>query len=354
MNEPANIRRHHVQEFLWNSLEGGHGPTGKFLNALILVLILVSVILLPIELIRDFQKYSLVTETIEMIVTTVFTLEYITRIYAAPRKLRYIFSFWGLIDLLSIVPYYLSLSRVGTEVFRILRVARIVRILKIAHMKSSDETEESVKKWSRRHVDLLPGEEIEKVVMQHPIFFLANMTLPLSLGILTLLVLLFGKFHEIAITISAVLFLVTVLSFWKVWLDYHYDVLYITNMRIIFQNKYLFGQGTQNVEYPYITNIRPAHTGIISFLLGYGSIIINTASDFTEISQKHARDHQKVAQYIEKKCQECKYIPITPETTGRYFKQNIATSGVMRSPPLPPSPMAQNSPPPPPTSPSLG
>ena len=60
-----------------------------------------------------------------------FTLEYCLRVATAPRKLNYIFSFYGIIDLLAIVPFYLSLGAVDAQTLRIVRLFRIIRILKL-------------------------------------------------------------------------------------------------------------------------------------------------------------------------------------------------------------------------------
>lgn len=69
------------------------------------------------------------------IFTILFTIEYILRIYASRRRLKYIFSFYGLIDLLAFLPTYLSLLFAGTQyliVIRAFRLLRVFRILKLS------------------------------------------------------------------------------------------------------------------------------------------------------------------------------------------------------------------------------
>lgn len=66
--------------------------------------------------------------------TILFTAEYVARIYVVPRPRRYIFSIWGLIDLLSILPTYISLIVPGAQFLTILRLIRLLRIFRVLNM----------------------------------------------------------------------------------------------------------------------------------------------------------------------------------------------------------------------------
>lgn len=72
----------------------------------------------------------------EIVVVTLFTLEYVYRIYSAPQRLRFIFSFYGVIDLLAILPFYLGLF-VDLQSLRMVRLLRLLRILKIARYNTA-------------------------------------------------------------------------------------------------------------------------------------------------------------------------------------------------------------------------
>lgn len=74
---------------------------------------------------RTFLYYS------EIVVVMAFTAEYLYRIYAAPNRLRFIFSFYGLVDLLAILPFYLALA-LDLRALRLLRFMRLLRLLKLA------------------------------------------------------------------------------------------------------------------------------------------------------------------------------------------------------------------------------
>jgi voltage-gated potassium channel len=75
---------------------------------------------------------------IEIIAVTFFTFDYIGNLYFAKDRVKYFFSFWGLVDLISILPTFLAFlnlsSLQGTKVLRVLRVVRVLRVLKMARI----------------------------------------------------------------------------------------------------------------------------------------------------------------------------------------------------------------------------
>lgn len=73
----------------------------------------------------NFLYYS------EFVVVVLFTLEYLSRIYVAENRIQFIFSFYGLIDLLAIIPFYLA-TAIDLRALRLLRLMRILRLLKFA------------------------------------------------------------------------------------------------------------------------------------------------------------------------------------------------------------------------------
>jgi voltage-gated potassium channel len=117
-------------------------------NILIIALIVVSAIQIIIEVDPKFSKYEGLFEWADLIIITIFTVEYLLRVWTSDveeekyqgtaGKFRYIFSFYALIDLIAILPYYISLLFVGPSLAA-LRVLRVIRILKLARfMKSFD------------------------------------------------------------------------------------------------------------------------------------------------------------------------------------------------------------------------
>lgn len=93
---------------------------------------LISLVTIALETVPDAREYLPVFEKIEYIAVGIFTLEYLIRIMAAKNPFKYIFSFYGVVDLLSILP---TLIGVGGLVFlkslRILRISRLFRMLRV-------------------------------------------------------------------------------------------------------------------------------------------------------------------------------------------------------------------------------
>ena len=105
---------------------------GRVFNLFIIVLILLSVISISLITLPDLDESTVrILEIFEILVVVVFTVEYILRIYVADKKLSYIFSFYGLIDLIAILPFYIS-TGLDLRALRIFRVFRLLRIFKLA------------------------------------------------------------------------------------------------------------------------------------------------------------------------------------------------------------------------------
>ncbi len=109
---------------------------GKQFDVLLLWCILVSILVAILDSIPSLnERFKDEFYIIEWIFTIIFSLEYLLRIYISPKPLRYIFSFWGFVDLLTILPTYISLFSYGYHyllVVRIVRLLRVFRILKLA------------------------------------------------------------------------------------------------------------------------------------------------------------------------------------------------------------------------------
>jgi len=112
-------------------------PFGKLFDLFLLLLIIVSIVAVMLESVTTIRLiYGQELAVIEWIVTIFFTLEYIGRVIAVKRPLKYIFSFYGIIDLLATLPSYIDLLFPGLHFLvslRAVRLLRIFRILKLVH-----------------------------------------------------------------------------------------------------------------------------------------------------------------------------------------------------------------------------
>jgi len=110
-------------------------PAGRRFDIGLLCCILASSTVVIMDSIQEFNlSHGRLLSLAEWFFTAIFTLEYGLRIFAIQRPFKYIFSFYGIIDLLAIVPSYIGLILPGThslQIIRILRVLRIFRILKL-------------------------------------------------------------------------------------------------------------------------------------------------------------------------------------------------------------------------------
>jgi voltage-gated potassium channel len=116
----------------------GHDTRGgRLFDILLIVAILASVLVIMLESVASVRtEYGSLLRAAEWIFTLLFTVEYVTRLWCVGRPLTYAKSFLGLIDLLAVLPTYVSLLVPGGQVLtvvRILRVLRVFQILKLAH-----------------------------------------------------------------------------------------------------------------------------------------------------------------------------------------------------------------------------
>jgi voltage-gated potassium channel len=129
---------------------------GRLFDIVLLWLILFSVIAIMLESVNFINdRYGLLLRSIEWIVTIAFTIEYIARIVVVQKPRAYIFSFFGIIDLLSIIPAYLSLIVVGSQslaVLRAIRLLRVFRILKLAQFVNESRVLANAIKESRHKI----------------------------------------------------------------------------------------------------------------------------------------------------------------------------------------------------------
>ncbi len=100
-------------------------------------LILFSVLCFSVETLPDlssetkvFLKYS------ELLIAVIFTLEYLTRVALSQRRLNFVFSFYGVVDLVAILPFYLAFA-VDLRTLRLIRLLRLVRVLKVVRYNTA-------------------------------------------------------------------------------------------------------------------------------------------------------------------------------------------------------------------------
>ena len=105
-----------MQEKLQALLDDYDLPQARRLNLVLQAVIVASLLVISLETLPDLSpRARVVLYWAEVVIVGVFTAEYLARIYAAPKKLGFIFSFWGLVDLLAILPIYLHVKEEWLE-----------------------------------------------------------------------------------------------------------------------------------------------------------------------------------------------------------------------------------------------
>lgn len=112
-------------------------PAGKYFDIILMIFIIASVAVVMLESVSEINaSYHDVFLILEWAFTIFFTIEYALRLYCVYRPIKYATSFFGIVDLLAILPTYLSLIFAGTHyllVIRALRLLRVFRIFKLAN-----------------------------------------------------------------------------------------------------------------------------------------------------------------------------------------------------------------------------
>lgn len=245
-----------LKKELHDIIFGTESKAGKLFDIFLMITIILSIIVVMLDSVawvREARGNLLFIA--EWIFTILFSIEYVLRIYTSPNKSRYIISFYGIIDLLAILPTYLSIFLTGGQyliIIRILRLLRVFRILKLYR------------------------------------FIGASSTLVESLN---------ASRHKIAVFLSAVMTIVVVMG----------AAMYLiegpeNGFRSIPESIYWAIITLTTVGYGDITPVTPLGKALASIvmILGYSIIAVPTGIITSEMSKKTKTDHSNI-----KSCRHC-------------------------------------------------
>lgn len=126
-----------AREWLFETIFEHETAWGRLFDIALLLVIVASILVVMLESVTSIeQQYGGLLRGTEWALTVIFTLEYLVRLYCYPRPLVYARSFFGLVDLLAILPTYVAALFPGAQalvVVRMLRLLRVFRVLKLAH-----------------------------------------------------------------------------------------------------------------------------------------------------------------------------------------------------------------------------
>ncbi len=151
---PASRRRARLHEIIFES----HTAAGRLFDLVLIWLILLSVATVILESVRSVRlQYGDLLYALEWLFTGLFTLEYVLRLMSVRRPVRYARSFFGVVDLLAIIPTYLSIFVPGSQyllVIRILRLLRVFRLLKLSEYITEADTLRRALRASQRKISV--------------------------------------------------------------------------------------------------------------------------------------------------------------------------------------------------------
>ena len=141
-----------MRRWLYQTIFESDTRAGVLFDIGLLLAILASIFVLAIDTVEGAAIYRDYLLAAEWFFTVLFTIEYALRLYCSPNPVRYAVSFYGVVDLISILPNYVALILIGTPAFavvRALRMMRAFRILKLVWLVSASE-ELAAAIWSAR------------------------------------------------------------------------------------------------------------------------------------------------------------------------------------------------------------
>ncbi|MCC5937590.1 MAG: ion transporter [Lunatimonas sp.] len=150
----------------------------KGFDVLLLVLILLSVLVVILDSVAEIHaRFGTFLYAAEWFFTAVFTAEYFLRIWLSTRKTGYVFGFYGLVDLLAILPTYLSIFFFTSQyltVIRALRFLRILRILKLTEYVQEATILKNALRQSRLKIQIFLGSVLTIVLVMGSLMYIVE------------------------------------------------------------------------------------------------------------------------------------------------------------------------------------
>lgn len=149
------MTKQQLRSELYRIIFGTDTPAGQRFDLFLIYAILISVFAVILDTVESLNgRFTSGFLFVEWLFTGLFTFEYILRIYCSPNRKKYLFSFYGIIDLISIIPSYLGLIFVGAQyllIIRLVRVLRIFRVLKLVrYLSEADVLMRSINQAKRK------------------------------------------------------------------------------------------------------------------------------------------------------------------------------------------------------------
>ncbi len=171
-DRPLGSWRYRVHEIIFEA----DTPSGKAFDVILIGAIILSITIVMLESVSHIEaRFGDSIRIAEWFFTILFTVEYILRLISIRKPLKYATSFFGVVDLLAILPTYLSLLVPGTQyllVIRLLPILRVFRVLKLAQYISEAALLTQALKASRRKITVFLFAVLTLVVIMGSLMYL--------------------------------------------------------------------------------------------------------------------------------------------------------------------------------------
>ncbi|HRW98725.1 MAG TPA: ion transporter [Cyclobacteriaceae bacterium] len=223
MQSPAEGRS--LRSRLYNVIFEAETAAGKSFDVALIICILLSIGVIMLESVDSIRlSTGTVLITLEWFFTILFTIEYLVRIWVVKKKRKYILSFYGLVDLISILPTYLSVVLTGANVLliiRSIRLLRIFRVLKLAQFVGEGQALFAALKASRHKITVFLVTVITSVIIAGTLMFIiegkengfANIPISIYWAIVTLTTVGYGDISPSTPLGQAVASLIMILGY---------------------------------------------------------------------------------------------------------------------------------------------
>ncbi len=145
-------------KWLKNAFTDYRSPLYMKVNNFFALITLISVLFISLETVESLQQYMKLFKVVEWITVILFSFEYAGRIIAEKRKFKYIFSFYGLVDLVAVLPTYFGLANFSflkiARITRILRFLRMIRLVKMMRVQKGGKSTDGVKEVQKISIQI--------------------------------------------------------------------------------------------------------------------------------------------------------------------------------------------------------
>jgi len=165
-----------LKKRIYNIIFEAETPTGKAFDLSLIVIILLSIGVIMLESVESVKdKIGTTLFILEWIFTIIFTIEYVLRVWVVQHKKKYILSFYGLVDLISVLPMYLGMIFSGAHallIIRSIRLVRVFRVLKLARFVGEGQVLASALKASRHKITVFLLTVLTSVILAGTLMYM--------------------------------------------------------------------------------------------------------------------------------------------------------------------------------------